>query len=75
MRSLVWPVVGRGRRGKGRLIQYAGRILRPYPGLQTAEVHDYQDARTGVLAATLVGRAPGRQELSGRGRQAADRRV
>jgi superfamily II DNA or RNA helicase len=28
---------------KGRLVQYAGRILRPYPGKTTAEVHDYHD--------------------------------
>jgi superfamily II DNA or RNA helicase len=25
---------------KGRLVQYVGRILRPYPGKTTAEVHD-----------------------------------
>ncbi len=46
-------------RWKGRLVQYAGRILRSYPGKETAEVHDYHDAHTGVLAATLAGRAPG----------------
>src|SRR5215469_15237696 len=45
-------------RWKGRLVQYAGRILRPYPGKETAEVHDYHDVGTGVLAATLAGRAP-----------------
>jgi superfamily II DNA or RNA helicase len=28
---------------KGRLVQYAGRILRAYPGKETAEVHDYHD--------------------------------
>ena len=28
---------------KGRLLQYAGRILRPYDGKATAEVHDYHD--------------------------------
>jgi superfamily II DNA or RNA helicase len=50
-------------RWKGRLEQYAGRILRPYPGKQTAEVHDYHDVRTGVLAATLGGRAPGHTSL------------
>jgi hypothetical protein len=48
---------------KRRLVQYAGRILRPYPGKETAEVHDYHDAGTGVLAATLVGRAPGYTSL------------
>jgi superfamily II DNA or RNA helicase len=50
-------------RWRGRLVQYAGRILRPYPGKLTAEVHDYHDARTGVLAATLAGRAPGYTSL------------
>jgi superfamily II DNA or RNA helicase len=28
---------------KGRLLQYAGRILRPHDGKATAEVHDYHD--------------------------------
>jgi hypothetical protein len=50
-------------RWKGRLVQYAGRILRPYPGKETAEVHNYHDTRTGVLAATLAGRAPGYTSL------------
>jgi superfamily II DNA or RNA helicase len=50
-------------RWKGRLVQYAGRILRPYPGKATAEIHDYHDTRTGVLAATLAGRAPGYTSL------------
>jgi superfamily II DNA or RNA helicase len=50
-------------RWKGRLVQYAGRVLRPYPGKETAEVHDYHDAGTGVLAATLAGRAPGYTSL------------
>jgi superfamily II DNA or RNA helicase len=31
---------------KGRLVQYAGRIMRPYPGRDTAEVHDYHDIAT-----------------------------
>lgn len=44
---------------KGRLVQYAGRILRSYPGKQTAEVHDYHDIETPVLAAALAKRAPG----------------
>lgn len=48
---------------KGRLIQYAGRILRPYPGKTTAEVHDYHDAATGVLASSLAKRAPGYTSL------------
>ena len=48
---------------KGRLVQYVGRILRPSPGRSTAEVHDYHDVRTGVLAASLAKRAPGYTSL------------
>lgn len=44
---------------KGRLVQHVGRILRPYPGKTTAEVHDYHDIHTGVLASSLAKRAPG----------------
>ncbi|WP_459975984.1 TOTE conflict system archaeo-eukaryotic primase domain-containing protein [Nocardioides pyridinolyticus] len=44
---------------KGRLVQYAGRVLRVYPGKQTAEVHDYHDVEMPVLAAALSKRAPG----------------
>jgi hypothetical protein len=44
-------------RWKGRLVQDAGRVMRPYPGKETAEVHDYHDADNCVLAATLAGRA------------------
>ncbi len=44
---------------KGRLVQYAGRILRVYPGKTTAEVHDYCDVDVPVLAASLAKRAPG----------------
>ena len=44
---------------RGRLLQYAGRILRPYDGKATAEVHDYHDELTGVLASSLAKRAPG----------------
>jgi superfamily II DNA or RNA helicase len=44
---------------KGKLVQNAGRILRPYDGKTTAEVHDYVDERTGVLASSLAKRAPG----------------
>jgi superfamily II DNA or RNA helicase len=50
-------------RWKGRLVQYTGRILRPYPGKETAEVHDYHDALTGVLSSTLAGRAVGYTSL------------
>ena len=48
---------------KGRLVQYVGRILRPYPGKDTAEVHDYYDIDTGVLASSLSKRAPGYASL------------
>ena len=48
---------------KGRLVQYAGRILRPYPGKATAEIHDYHDTATSVLAASLAKRAPGYTSL------------
>jgi hypothetical protein len=34
-------------------------VLRAYPGKQTAEVHDYHDVETPVLAAALAKRAPG----------------
>jgi superfamily II DNA or RNA helicase len=44
---------------KGRLVQYVGRILRPYPGKDLVEVHDYHDAGTRVLAASLAKRASG----------------
>ena len=48
---------------KGRLVQYAGRILRAHPGKITAEVHDYYDIATGVLASSLAKRAPGYTSL------------
>ena len=48
---------------KGRLVQYAGRILRPHPGKSTAEVHDYHDVHTSVLASSLTKRAPGYTSL------------
>ncbi|HUZ51105.1 MAG TPA: DEAD/DEAH box helicase family protein [Streptosporangiaceae bacterium] len=44
---------------KGSLTQYVGRILRSHEDKTTAEVHDYLDVRTGVLAAMLAKRAPG----------------
>jgi superfamily II DNA/RNA helicase len=44
---------------KGSLVQYVGRILRSHENKATAEVHDYLDERTGVLAAMLAKRAPG----------------
>lgn len=48
---------------KGRLVQYVGRVLRPYPGKTTAEVHDYHDIDTRVLASSLAKRAPGYTSL------------
>jgi hypothetical protein len=51
-----------GTRQSRRLVQYAGRILRPYDGKTTAEVHDYHEL-TGVLAAALAKRAPGYTSL------------
>ena len=44
---------------KGSLTQYVGRILRSHENKTTAEVHDYLDERTSVLAAMLAKRAPG----------------
>ena len=44
---------------KGSLTQYVGRILRSHENKMTAEVHDYLDELTGVLAAMLAKRAPG----------------
>lgn len=44
---------------KGPVEQHVGRVLRPQPGKQTAEVHDYRDVLTGVLASSLAKRAPG----------------
>jgi superfamily II DNA or RNA helicase len=48
---------------KGRLVQYAGRVLRAHPGKQTAEVHDYYDGEVPVLAAALTKRSPGYTSL------------
>jgi superfamily II DNA or RNA helicase len=48
---------------KGRLVQYVGRVLRPHSGKTTAEVHDYHDIDTGVLASSLAKRAPGYTSL------------
>jgi hypothetical protein len=45
------------------LTQYVGRILRSHENKATAEVHDYLDGRTGVLAAMLAKRAPGYASL------------
>ncbi len=44
---------------KNRLVQYVGRVTRPYPSKITATVHDYHDERTPVIASSLKKRAPG----------------
>ena len=44
---------------KNRLVQYIGRITRPYPTKTTATVHDYHDELTPVIASSLKKRAPG----------------
>jgi superfamily II DNA or RNA helicase len=47
----------------GRLVQYAGRILRPWPGKEPAEVHDYVDVDVGILASSPTKRARGYTSL------------
>jgi superfamily II DNA or RNA helicase len=47
----------------GRLVQYAGRILRPWPGKDVAEVHDFVDVNVPVLAASFGRRAKGYRSL------------
>ena len=47
----------------GRLVQYAGRVLRPWPGRTTAEVHDYVDVEVPVLRSSLAKRARGYTQL------------
>ncbi len=44
---------------KNRLLQYLGRVTRPYPTKTTATVHDYHDDLTPVIASSLKKRAPG----------------
>jgi superfamily II DNA or RNA helicase len=44
---------------KGRVVQYAGRVLRAHPGKTSAQVHDYHDTHVPVLAHALARRAPG----------------
>lgn len=44
---------------KNRLVQYIGRVTRPYPSKTTATVHDYHDQLTPVIASSLKKRAPG----------------
>ena len=48
----------------GLLIQCAGRVTRAAAGKDTAEVHDYHDKKTPILAASLSRRIPGYKALS-----------
>jgi len=48
---------------KGRLVQYAERILRPHPGQSHTEIHDYHDTASGVRAESMVKRAAGYTSL------------
>ena len=48
---------------KGSIVQWAGPILRSFPGKTTAEIHDYHDVHTPVLTASLARRAPGYTSL------------
>lgn len=47
----------------GLLIQCAGRVVRAAPGKDVAEVHDYHDRDTPILAASLQRRMPGYRAL------------
>lgn len=48
---------------KGRVVQYAGRILRAWPRKDHAEVHDYVDEFVPVLASSLAKRRKGYRAL------------
>ncbi|MEU8239874.1 DEAD/DEAH box helicase family protein [Actinoplanes missouriensis] len=47
----------------GLLIQCAGRVVRAAPGKEIAEVHDYHDPETPILAVSLQRRMPGYRAL------------
>ncbi|MEV4199545.1 DEAD/DEAH box helicase [Micromonospora globbae] len=47
----------------GPLVQCAGRVIRAAPGMDLAEVHDYHDPTTPILAASLQRRMPGYRTL------------
>lgn len=47
----------------GLLIQCAGRVIRAAPGKDVAEVHDYHDEATPILASSLKRRMPGYRAL------------
>jgi superfamily II DNA or RNA helicase len=48
---------------EGLLTQCAGRVIRAAPGKDVAEVHDYHDPATPILAASLQRRMPGYRAL------------
>jgi superfamily II DNA or RNA helicase len=47
----------------GLLIQCVGRVIRAAPGKDVAEVHDYHDQATPILAVSLQRRMPGYRAL------------
>lgn len=47
----------------GLLVQCAGRVIRASPGKDVAEVHDYHDPATPILAVSLQRRMPGYRAL------------
>ncbi|MFI1988326.1 TOTE conflict system archaeo-eukaryotic primase domain-containing protein [Actinoplanes sp. NPDC020271] len=47
----------------GLLVQCAGRVIRSAPGKDVAEVHDYHDPATPILAVSLQRRMPGYRAL------------
>ena len=47
----------------GLLVQCAGRVVRSLPGKEVAEVHDYHDVATPIVAASLRRRMPGYRAL------------
>jgi len=53
------PVPRRTNRIQGPSRPVRGSHLAPHAGKTTAEIHDYHDLRTGVLAASLAKRTPG----------------
>src|SRR5215471_3037477 len=52
------PVPRRANRIQGPSRPVRGSHLAPHAGKTTAEIHDYHDLRTGVLASSLAKRAP-----------------
>jgi len=47
----------------GLLVQCAGRVIRAAPGKHVAEVHDYHDSATPIIAVSLQRRMPGYRTL------------